>query len=103
MSLNSEEIIIMGNNIAIKWNDSTESFINNKTLRERCPCANCSGESDVFGNVYKNKNTNTSDSNKYKIVGYMHIGHYAIRIAWGDGHDAGIYSFDFMKSLDAKK
>ena len=103
MSLKLENIIIMGDNIAIKWDDNTESFVDNKTLRKKCPCANCSGESDVFGNVYKNKNTNITDPNKYQIIGYMNIGHYAIRIAWGDGHDAGIYSFDFMKSLDAKK
>ncbi len=93
----------MGDNIAVKWNDGTESFINNKTLRKKCPCANCSGESDVFGNIYKSKGTNMDEPNKYKIVGYINVGHYAIRIAWGDGHNAGIYSFDFMKSLDDKK
>ena len=29
------------------------------------------------------------------------MGHYAIRIVWKDGHNAGIYSFEFLKSLDA--
>ena len=103
MALDISNIEPFPNGLAIAWNDSKDSFVEYKTLRKKCPCANCSGESDVFGNVYKNQNTNIADSNKYKIVGYMHIGHYAIRIAWGDGHDAGIYSFDFMKSLDAKK
>ena len=103
MSLKPNDIIIMDSNIAIKWNNNTESFVSTKELRNMCPCANCSGESDVFGNVYKNKSINITDSNKYKIIRYMNIGHYAIRISWGDGHDAGIYSFDFIKSLDAKK
>ena len=33
-----------------KWGDGLESYINLKILREKCPCANCEGEKDVFGN-----------------------------------------------------
>ena len=43
----------MPNGLAIGWNDGKDSFIDYKTLRDQCPCANCSGESDVFGNLYK--------------------------------------------------
>ncbi len=89
--------------LAIKWSDESESFISNKTLRTQCPCANCSGESDVFGNIYKNPTVNTNINNKYVINEYRNVGHYAIRIFWGDGHGAGIYSFDFIKSLDGEK
>ena len=100
-----ENIIIMPENIAIKWNDGSESFIKNKQLREACPCANCSGESDVFGNVYKNKDGEHHSNNqqKYKISGYRHIGHYAIRIQWADGHNSGIYSFDLLSNLNVEK
>ena len=56
MKIKPENIIVMENNIAIKWTDGSESFIDNQTIRKQCPCANCSGESDVFGNVYKNIN-----------------------------------------------
>ena len=87
----------MNDTLAIKWDDGSESFINNKTLREKCPCANCSGESDVFGNVYKGGDDSLNDrGQKYIINTYINIGHYAIRIIWGDGHNAGIYSFNFL-------
>ena len=89
----------MDKKIAVKWNDGTESFINNKTLRKKCPCANCSGESDVFGNIYKSKGTNMDDPNKYKIVGYINVGHYAIRIFWSDGHSEGLYTFDMLRKI----
>ena len=100
MSLKPDDIIIMGDNIAIKWNDESESFIATSELREKCPCANCSGESDVFGNVYKGSDERLNNNGqKYIINAYINIGHYAIRIMWADGHNAGIYSFNFLKSL----
>ena len=100
MSLKPEDIIFMDSNIAIKWNDGSESFISTSELREQCPCANCSGESDVFGNVYKGSDERLNDNGqKYIINAYINIGHYAIRIMWADGHSAGIYSFNFLKSL----
>ena len=99
MIIKPENIIIMDNNIAIKWNDGSESFVNNKLMRDRCPCANCSGESDVFGNIYKSEGKKSSNPNQYLINRYRYIGHYAIRIIWEDGHNAGIYSFEFLKSL----
>ena len=100
MSLKPDDIIVVGDNIAIKWNDGAESFISNQELRGKCPCANCSGESDVFGNVYKGVDSTPDSKKKYIIDRYMNIGHYAIRIMWGDGHSAGIYSFTFLKSFD---
>ena len=99
MKIKPENIIIMENNIAIRWVDGSESFIDNKIMREKCPCANCSGESDVFGNIYKRNTTQSKKSNQYIINRYMDIGHYAIRIIWQDGHNAGIYSFNFLKTL----
>ena len=105
MILKPKNIVIMHENIAIKWADGSESFIKNKQLRDACPCANCSGESDVFGNIYKNNNQKHASNNqqKYKINGYRNIGHYAIRVQWEDGHNTGIYSFDFLKNLNVEK
>ena len=99
MQIKPEKIVVMDNNIAIKWSDGSESLINNKMIREKCPCANCSGESDVFGNTYKGHPLQPENPNQYIINRYMNVGHYAIRIIWGDGHNAGIYSFNFLKSL----
>ena len=104
MSLKPDDIIIMDSNVAIKWNDDSESFIPTAELREKCPCANCSGESDVFGNVYKGSDDSLNDKGQKHIINtYINIGHYAIRIIWGDGHNAGIYSFNFLKSLGASE
>ena len=101
MKLKPINVVTLDNEMAIKWNDGEESYIKNRVLRNQCPCANCSGESDVFGNIYKadaqklDQNNNT----KYIINTYVRVGHYAIRIIWEDGHGSGIYSFDFLKTL----
>ena len=105
MSLKPEEIIIMQKYVAIKWSDDTESFLSNKILRDSCPCAHCSGESDVFGNVYKGEKQKLKDNKEkqFLINRYINIGHYAIRIVWQDGHSGGIYSYNLLKSFDDSK
>ena len=98
MNLKINDLIPLENEIAIRWSDGNENYLNNATLRLSCPCANCSGEKDVFGNVYignKSKLTETSS----QIAKITKIGHYAIRIFWMDGHSEGLYTFDLLKSL----
>ena len=105
MSLQPVDIIILEKHIAIKWNDNTESFISNVVLRKHCPCANCSGESDIFGNIYRSENkiSSKNDDKTIMVNSYRKVGHYAIRIMWRDGHSNGIYSYDLLKKLDDKE
>lgn len=30
------------------------------------------------------------------------VGNYALRIEWSDGHDSGIYSFDYLREIGAE-
>jgi len=39
----------IGNELAIAWNDGTESYFELENLRRACPCAACGGEPDVLG------------------------------------------------------
>ena len=81
-----------------KWEDGLESYINLKTLREKCPCANCEGEKDVFGNIYKG-NTSPINENSFLLKGLQPVGYYALRPFWKDGHHSGIYSFEMLRDL----
>jgi len=100
MTIKPINFVVLDNNIAIRWSDSSESFIDTTILRKACPCANCSGESDVFGNVYLNQKSKSLNKQGTIIIRYSYVGHYAIRIVWGDGHNNGIYSFKLLMSLD---
>ena len=81
-----------------KWEDGLESYIKLKTLREKCPCANCEGEKDVFGNIYKGV-PNPLNENSFLLKGLQPVGYYAIRPFWNDGHHSGIYSFEMLRTL----
>jgi DUF971 family protein len=37
------------------------------------------------------------------ITGIEPVGNYAIRIAFDDGHDTGIYAWDYLLDLDANQ
>lgn len=81
-----------------KWGDGLESYINLKILREKCPCADCEGEKDVFGNIYTGR-TNPINENSFLLKGIQPVGYYALRPFWNDGHHSGIYSFEFLRTL----
>ena len=81
-----------------KWEDGLESYINLKTLREKCPCANCEGEKDVFGNIYKGPPKMKTETS-YKLTQIESIGYYGLRPHWGDHHDTGIFTFTLLKAL----
>ncbi len=97
-TISIENILLAGNELAVKWSDEQESFIELKLLRDNCPCAFCSGEKDVLGNVYKGPKKELGGI-AYEVVNYETIGHYAVRIFWGDRHSDGLYTYDLLRKL----
>jgi DUF971 family protein len=95
------DIQLVGNELAIKWEDGTESFIPLETLRRGCPCASCQGETDVLGNVYKNPELELTPL-AVQLVRLATVGGYAIQPVWADGHATGIYSFDYLRRMAAE-
>jgi DUF971 family protein len=92
----------IGGELAIKWTDGGESFIPLETLRRACPCAGCKGEVDILGNLYKNPEKPFAP-NSFELVSISNVGGYAIQPVWADGHNSGIYSFDYLRRLAAAK
>jgi DUF971 family protein len=87
----------IGNELAIQWNDGTESYLDLQFLRRACPCAACGGEPDVLGNILR-PNVSYSD-NSFELAGFEIVGGYAIQPRWADGHNTGIYSFQYLRRL----
>jgi DUF971 family protein len=92
----------IGNELAIKWDDGGESYISLETLRRSCPCAGCKGEMDILGNVYKNP-ARPLAPNAFELVRVIRVGGYALQPAWADGHDTGIYSFEYLRRVAEQK
>ena len=97
-TISIENILLVGTELAVKWSDETESFIDLKLLRDNCPCAFCSGEKDVLGNVYKGPKKELGGI-AYEALSSEKIGHYAVRIFWGDRHSDGLFTYDLLRKL----
>ena len=76
--------------MVILWSDATQSTVSNDALRGFCPCAGCQGHSG--GIRYRRGGNSVLD-------GISEVGNYALCLRWGDGHDSGIYSFEFLLKL----
>ncbi|NQV14536.1 DUF971 domain-containing protein [bacterium] len=96
------EIIQLPIGIAIRWEDGEEGLIDFHKLRDACPCANCSGESDLFGNKTFGLPMLKSETT-YQLQSFHHVGHYAIQFAWADRHDSGIYTLKLLRKLSDEK
>ena len=88
----------IGEELAIKWEDGTESYVRLETLRRNCPCAGCRGEHDVMGNLYKAPPQPLTDRS-FELQRVSTVGGYAIQPVWGDGHASGLYTFDLLRQL----
>jgi DUF971 family protein len=92
------DIQLIGNELAIKWSDGTEHFVAWEKLRRACPCAGCKGEVDILGNLYKNPEV-AFTARSFELKSFAMVGGYAIQPVWADGHNTGIYSFDYLQRV----
>ena len=99
MRLEPTNVQQIGDELAIAWNDGTESFLKLEMLRRACPCAACGGEPDVLGNISR-PNVSYTDSS-FKLREFHLVGGYALQPQWADGHNTGIYSFQYLRRLAA--
>ncbi|HYG23016.1 MAG TPA: DUF971 domain-containing protein [Verrucomicrobiae bacterium] len=90
----------IGNELAIKWSDQTESFVPLEKLRRSCPCAGCKGEVDIMGQLHKGPNRVLTPP-AFELASMQVVGGYGIQPRWKDGHNSGIFSFDLLKRLSA--
>lgn len=88
----------IGNELAIKWDDGSESFITLERLRQACPCAACKGEMDVMGNLYKGPEIKLRPES-YNLRSLAQVGTYAVQPTWGDGHNSGLFSYDYLRKI----
>ena len=88
----------IGGELAIKWDDGRESFIALEALRRHCPCAGCQGERDIMGQLHKGPDEPLTPPS-FQLRRVLNVGGYAIQPVWADGHDTGIFSFDYLRKL----
>ena len=86
--------------LRIVWSDGHISRFSLQYFRDQCPCAGCQGESDIFGEVRMPMQLPVTKPGKYELKHLAPVGNYAVAAVWGDGHDTGIYSWEYLRSME---
>lgn len=92
--------IIQKSKLKLVWNDDSESLIELKYLRDECPCAGCKGETVLF-KTYLPPTKSKDNPDMYVVTDIQLVGEYAIQVSWKDGHNTGIYSWQYLRQLEA--
>jgi DUF971 family protein len=83
--------------LVVEWSDGHRSTYTWQHLRDNCPCAGCREERlqppDPL-RVLK-----PGELAPLKPVAVTPVGYYAYRITWSDGHDAGLFTLEHLRSL----
>ena len=68
-------------------------------LRDKCPCATCTGAHGTPPREPEERAANPFQMYKpaLKMLSVEPVGNYAIRINWSDGHNTGIYSYEHFR------
>lgn len=80
--------------LLISWDDGHRSLYRFDYLRLNCPCAACCDE-------WSGKRLVKLDQipQNIKIQEFAPVGRYAVRFRWSDGHQTGIYGFEFLRKI----
>ncbi|HQZ27361.1 MAG TPA: DUF971 domain-containing protein [Verrucomicrobiales bacterium] len=93
-----KEIQLIGDEVAIRWTDDSEGYIAMSRLRALSPSAETAGERDLLGKQIGG-NEIGRDFSKITVKGWNIVGNYAIQFRFSDGHNTGIYSFDYLREI----
>lgn len=76
--------------VKLSWADGTQQTLSTPVLRGYCPCARCQGHIGAI---------QFQTGHDEELRDLAPVGNYALRFEWGDGHNTGLYSFAYLRSL----
>jgi DUF971 family protein len=78
----------------IAWSDGHTSRLSFELLRVECPCAECKGHTPDQAQEITGKED-------IDLVDIQPVGNYAVQLHFSDGHGTGIYTWEYLRRLDA--
>ena len=80
--------------LRITWADDKVCEYEAARLRRACPCAQCVNEWTGERTLRPESISDEMEINDVSVVG-----RYALNFRWSDGHETGIYSFQYLRDL----
>ncbi len=93
-----------GSGMEIEWKDGHLSHYPFPFLRDACPCALCDEDRSKTGRQPgEPSHTKPGELPMFKPspkpVSAEPVGKYALKFKWNDGHELGIYSWQFLRDV----
>src|SRR5688500_5153352 len=85
--------------LLIEWSDGEKLVCSVRTLRKACPCATCREKNSKPPepvNMRELPVFNDAQLQPLRIVRMQPLGNYAYNVAFSDGHDTGIFTFELL-------
>lgn len=90
--------------LTIFWDDGLESGYRLADLRKACPCATCRELRDQMTSADElTLLTDNAIDPSTEVVHLETVGRYAVQFTWKDGHNTGIYTYEFLRDLEQKE
>ena len=83
-----------GQRLRIRWEDGAVYEYVPRELRLLCPCAGCVDEMTGVRTL----RSEMVDGNVYPTA-IHYVGRYALQFVWSDGHDTGIYTYEYLREV----
>lgn len=86
--------------LRITWADQHQSSYSFTDLRKICPCAECDAlrQNEDPLRIFKPDQAITEGVLRSDKPVEM-VGNYALQFFWQDGHNTGIYTFEFLREI----
>ena len=93
-----------GTGVSINWKDGHRSHWTFPLLRDACPCATCHEEREKTGRAPgEPKPVPPQTFPLYRAPARPRkaepVGRYAVKFYWNDGHESGIYAWEYLRRL----
>jgi DUF971 family protein len=85
--------------LQLSWSDGRQTRHSMAELRKLCPCATCRTEREKLQSQSSLRSLRVIKSEApavAQIVQVTPIGRYALNFVWNDGHQTGIYAYEFL-------
>ncbi|MHB1280985.1 MAG: gamma-butyrobetaine hydroxylase family protein [Acidithiobacillus sp.] len=77
----------------VDWADGHTSCLTFEHLRVECPCAECKGHTPDQAQIITGKEN-------VSVVDVVPVGNYAVQLHFSDGHNTGIFTWEYLRRLD---
>lgn len=82
--------------LTITWGDGRDGYYSFAGLRAVCPCVLCQGGHANMGQPADKLLLRRAQDDDLNLDAIIPVGTYAVQFRWNDGHDSGIYTWDYL-------